>query len=101
MFEKIERYAESVATRAGQSRRGFLGQLGKAALGAAGVVGGLLLVPGRAAAAADCTGHCVYQSLDGTTKVDVSCMKGCTCAPTRSHGGITLFLAFSNCTVIS
>jgi len=38
MFEKIGRYAETVATSAGQSRRGFLGRLGQAALGVAGVV---------------------------------------------------------------
>jgi hypothetical protein len=99
MFEKIGRYAETVATSAGQSRRGFLGLLGKGALSLAGLVGGLLLVPGEAAAAANCTGHCVYQSLDGTIKADVSCMKGCTCAPTRSKGGVTLFLAFDNCTI--
>ena len=29
MFEKIGRYAETVATSAGQSRRGFLGLLGQ------------------------------------------------------------------------
>ena len=33
MFEKIGRYAEKLATRADQSRRGFLGRLSKGALG--------------------------------------------------------------------
>jgi hypothetical protein len=97
MFEKIGRYAETVASSAGQSRRGFLGLMGKGALSLAGLVGGLLLVPGEAAAAGNCTGHCVYQCPDGS-KVDVSCMKGCTCAQNRSHGGMSCFLAFDNCT---
>ena len=42
MFEKIEVFAETLAASAGQSRRGFLGRLGKLAIGAAGVAGALL-----------------------------------------------------------
>jgi hypothetical protein len=41
MFEKIGRVAENAANSVSMSRRGFLGRLGKAALAAAGVVGGL------------------------------------------------------------
>jgi hypothetical protein len=41
MFEKLGRLAEAAASNIGESRRGFLGRLGKAALGAAGVLGGL------------------------------------------------------------
>ena len=33
MFEKIGQFADTLATSAGQSRRGFLGCLGKGALG--------------------------------------------------------------------
>jgi hypothetical protein len=102
MFEKLGRYAETVATSAGQSRRGFLGLMGKGALSLAGLVGGLLLVPGEAAAAANpCKGHCVYFCPKGSggTNVDVSCMKGCTCAQNITHGGLSCFLAFDNCTL--
>jgi hypothetical protein len=51
MFEKISRAAETVATRVSLSRRGFLGRLGKTALGAAGVLGGLLVLTNKAQAA--------------------------------------------------
>ena len=49
MFEKISRAAEKAATSV--ARRDFLGGLGKAALGAAAVVGGLLAFPGVAQSA--------------------------------------------------
>jgi hypothetical protein len=45
MFEKIGRLAEAAATNASVSRRGFFGQLGRGALAAAGVLGGLLAFP--------------------------------------------------------
>jgi hypothetical protein len=51
MFEKIGRAAERMASYVSVSRRGFLGRLGKGALAAAGVVGGLLLLPKDAQAA--------------------------------------------------
>jgi hypothetical protein len=51
MFEKIGRLAETAATNVSQSRRGFLGQFGRAALVAAGAVGVVLALPGRGAAA--------------------------------------------------
>ena len=56
MFEKVGRFAETLATSAGQSRRGFLGCLGKGALGVAGVVSGLLISPGQAAPPPSCPG---------------------------------------------
>ena len=43
MFEKIGQAAETLATHASQSRRGFLGRLGQGALVAAGAGGGLLV----------------------------------------------------------
>jgi hypothetical protein len=78
MFDKIGRYAESVATSAGQSRRGFLGRLGQAALGAAGVAGGLLLFSGQAQA---CVGSgCDFCCPDGTI-VHKDCPCGCHTLP--------------------
>jgi hypothetical protein len=50
MFEKIGRLAERAAGNVSLSRRGFLGQLGQAALVAAGAVGGLLALPRPASA---------------------------------------------------
>ena len=50
MFEKIGRLAERAANNVSVSRRGFLGRLGQVALGAAGVLGGLLVLPGTAQA---------------------------------------------------
>jgi hypothetical protein len=45
MFEKLGRLAEAAASSVGASRRGFLGRMGRAALGMAGVVAGLLALP--------------------------------------------------------
>jgi hypothetical protein len=50
MFDKIGRLAEAAANSISVSRRGFLGRLGQVALGAAGVLGGLLALPGTAQA---------------------------------------------------
>jgi hypothetical protein len=90
MFEKIARYAEKVATSAGQSRRGFLGRLGNGALGVAGVVGGLLLFPGQALAQSGCQ----YSCPDGTT-VRFNCPCGNkTCI---KHKAMTCCLAARDC----
>ncbi len=100
MFEKIGRYAEMVATSAGQSRRGFLGLLGKGALSLAGLVGGLLLVPGEAAATGNCTGGCRYLCPDGS-KIAGGCNgKTCGCDATRQFRGMTCNLASSTCSFI-
>jgi len=50
MFERIGRLAETAATNISVSRRGFLGRLGQAAMGAAGVLGGLLPLSNKAQA---------------------------------------------------
>jgi hypothetical protein len=50
MFEKISRAAERLANNVSASRRGFLARMGQLALGAAGVLGGLLLLPKEAQA---------------------------------------------------
>jgi hypothetical protein len=89
MFDKIGRYAESVATSAGESRRGFLGQLGKAALGVAGVVGGLLLFPAEARAT---PGYCEYICPDGRVL-----LKGCPCQANIKHAGMICPLSYHVC----
>ena len=97
MFEKIGRYAETVATSAGQSRRGFLGLMGKGALSLAGLVGGLLLVPDEAAATkSTCTGGCRYLCPDGSRK-GAACTKVCNCESRRFIAGMTCELESSNC----
>ena len=61
MFEKIGRLAEKAADSISVSRRGFLGRIGKAALGAAGVVGGLSTLTGRAHARGNNLYLCSYR----------------------------------------
>jgi hypothetical protein len=93
MFEKVGRYAGTVATRAGQSRRGFLGRLGKRALGVAGVVGGLLLFPDKALAFTGCyyccpDGSAVHHNCPCGSKSSIK-HKGMTCglcAKDRPYG---------------
>ncbi len=96
MFEKIGQYAEIVATSAGQSRRGFLGLLGKGALSLAGLVAGLLLVPGEAAAS-KCTGGCRYLCPDGSLISGGCNGKTCGCDATRNFRGMTCNLSNNNC----
>jgi hypothetical protein len=57
VFEKMSRAAERLATNVSASRRGFLGRVGQAALGVAGVFAGLLALP-REARAATRSGYC-------------------------------------------
>jgi hypothetical protein len=85
MFEKIERYAENVATSAGQSRRGFLGR--QVALGVAGVVGGLLFFPSKARA-----GFVEYRCPNGTLLV-----KSCPPEANIKHAGMICPLYVSRC----
>jgi hypothetical protein len=87
MFEKIGRYAETLATSTGQTRRGFLGLLGKLALGVVGVVGGLLLLPGEARA-----GICVYTCPNGKVV-----FKDCPCQPSITHGGMVCLHSNASC----
>jgi hypothetical protein len=58
MFEKISNAAEKLATNVSESRRGFLGRMGQAALGVAGVVGGLLALSTEAQAIGSYTHAC-------------------------------------------
>jgi hypothetical protein len=62
MFEKISRLAERAAGKVSVSRRGFLGRLGQAALGAAGALGGLLALSSKARAGQNTLYQCFYQT---------------------------------------
>jgi hypothetical protein len=95
MFDKIGQYAEAVATSAGQTRRGFLGLMGKAALSLASVVGGLLLVSDKAAAF-DCTGGCRYLCPDGS-RIGRGCNANCRCDATTRFRGMTCNLEAGYC----
>jgi hypothetical protein len=81
MFEKLSRAAEKAAAGVGTSRRGFLGQLGRAALGAAAGVGGLLATAGTAAAAKNILYRCGYRCDGGGSYWFYSC--GYCPQPTR------------------
>jgi hypothetical protein len=83
MFERFGRLAEQMASDAGQSRRGFLCGLGKAAVAATAALGGILLLPGAARA-----GHCFcYFSCNGN--LVLSGTHDCTKCP-ASHQGCPL-----------
>jgi hypothetical protein len=60
MFEKVGRWAETVASSVSVSRRGFLGRLGQGALAAAGVLGGALLSARQAGAQSSGGVVCCY-----------------------------------------
>ena len=95
MFDKIGRYAETVATSAGQSRRGFLDLLGKRALALAGLLGAFLLLPGEAGATV-CTGSCKFHCPDGTFHF-TNCGSTCRCEPSIQRGGMTCPLYSDTC----
>jgi hypothetical protein len=90
MFEKIGNMAEKLATNVSESRRGFLVRLGKAALSAAGVMGGLLVLSGEASAANICVYGCPDGSHCRTISVDCPLHHRCggmTCQLRPYRGG--------------
>jgi hypothetical protein len=95
MFEKIGTYAERVVTSTGQSRRGFLGLMGKSALSLASLVGGFLLFPDEARATV-CSGSCRYLCPDGTFHT-TNCGSTCGCGQSIQHAGMTCSLYRSTC----
>jgi hypothetical protein len=87
MFEKLGEKAEKLATNVSESRRGFLAAVGNAALGAAGIVAGLLPASVQAEA-----GHrnslCIYHCPDGREAAYLTGLCG-SCSPTFSYQGMT------------
>jgi hypothetical protein len=81
MFDKIGRLAEAAANSVSVSRRGFLGRFGNAALGAAGVVGSLSILAGRAQADQKNLYLCAYRD-----KSVRGCI-GCGVNPVQICGG--------------
>ena len=59
MFSKIGRLAEGLATSVATSRRGFLGRVGRSALGVAGALGALSVAVAAGSGGVVC---CRYQS---------------------------------------
>jgi hypothetical protein len=82
MFEKIGNAAEKLATNVSESRRGFLVRLGQMALCAAGVMGGLLVLPGKASAGIL---TCFYLCPDGSRHH----IRASRCPRQQVFGGMT------------
>ena len=80
MFERVGQLAERAAM--GVSRRRFLGRLGRAAAGAAGVLGGLLLVSADARAARRPPRLCSENSYGGCAGM----YEGSSCSQERAFG---------------
>src|SRR5882724_8823211 len=79
MIEKISNLAERLATTVSESRRGFLVRAGQAALGVAGVLGGLLAR--SEAAHASRTGYCEIQTTPtGSHYYSGTCVSVADCA---------------------
>jgi hypothetical protein len=77
MFENIGRAAEQMAANVGESRRGFLGRLGKGAAALAGALGGLSVFAQNAHATK--LVRCTYRCGQGTiTTFATNCSD---CAP--------------------
>jgi hypothetical protein len=82
MIEKIVRLAEAAASSVGESRRGFLGRVGRAALGTVGLLGVLVTLPGDAHANRPSAVCCWYGSI---YNLPVCLPKGSKC-PATSNG---------------
>ncbi len=84
MFEKIGRLADGMASSMSTSRRGFLGRFGKTAMGAAGIMGAVMLQRGTAYAQEHKCWECLYTCPSGGAKLisgDKKCQtiyEGCT-----------------------
>jgi hypothetical protein len=94
MFDKIGRLAEEAATHVSVSRRGFLGRLGQVALGAAGVLGGLLVLPGTAQAGGgvvccNYSNHITGKLYHPDRKFTVCFVAGTTCPDPYGSGTLT------------
>jgi hypothetical protein len=88
MFEKLGEKAEKLAANVSESRRGFLSGLGKVALGAVGIVAGVLPATVQADHGPPPKSHCVYRCPDGreASYTTESCR---SCSSTFSWEGMT------------
>jgi hypothetical protein len=76
MFSKIGRLAEGLATSVATSRRGFLGRVGRSALGVAGALGAVSVAVAAGSGGVVC---CTYQCSYEAQIVKVCLPKGSTC----------------------
>jgi hypothetical protein len=102
MFERLGRLAEGLARTAGTSRRGFLGRLGRIALGAAGVLGATT----TAAQGGGSLVCCKYRTFGGRyysryNFCYVCQPAGTTCAPTLDYMPLHSQTYVSDCTKCS
>jgi hypothetical protein len=115
MFEKIGNAAERLATNVSESRRGFMVRVGQAALGVAGVVGGLLALSAEAQAATygycsvqyalhawRFTGYCACprpgSAFCTSSRDTVHCPAGRITQRTGNCGGVLQINQFAGCT---
>src|SRR5262245_12766042 len=95
MFEKIGRLAEGLATSVATSRRGFLGRVGRSALGVAGALGALSVAVAAGSGGVVC---CTYDCPLYKTRHDIwMCLPAGSTCPSTVEGGYhtscTLFQA--------
>ena len=96
MFETISRLAEKVAGNVGESRRGFLGQLGRGALAVAGAFALLPRAAGQTTGGVVyCTYHCTnssygYKPRGNLHYTQIACYPAGTTCPNLSTLGCRL-----------
>jgi hypothetical protein len=93
MIEKVCSAAENLATNLSMSRRGFIDRAGKAALGIAGLLGGLLLFPSICQAG----GQLCCQYVDATGKPYSCCQGGGPKPACPTLAGLTFVGSGSGC----